>query len=1038
MEAGTQVRLKNDPGRTGFLTGKKRPRGPDRFSYQVKFSNGYRYIPEEKLEPIQIGTDDPIDLLAAGRVGRALDLRQALTHVRLTGRLADLIYSMEITNTDFYAYQFKPVLKMLNAPNQGLLIADEVGLGKTIEAGLIWTELRTRFDLDRILVLCPAMLREKWRRELLYRFGVEADILDARQTLTRLQDTERRRANSRFAIIASMQGLRPSKGSATSQDLFKYLDDQAVEEPLIDFLVVDEAHYFKNPESKTARLGRRLRRLAQYVAFLSATPIHLGSRDLFQLLNLLDEDTFNYPTVFDSILNANGPLVEARDQVLSGRTTADVINQTLASAKAHPLLAHNRQLSTLLEDPATDERLKDETYRSRLAYRLEEINLFSHTVTRMRKRDVNEWRVVREPVAQEIPLSAPEAAFYERVTRLVREYCARENAHEGFLLVAPQRQMSSSMPAALRSWRKRKALLEEQLYEDIVARGAVVKKPGPLMQELFAKVEMLGDLDALWKNDSKYHRLRQRLRRYFAEHPTEKVVLFSYFRDTLTYLHERLQEEGIESIVLMGGSDYDKDAIIDTFRRPDGPQILLSSEVASEGVDLQFSRVLINYDLPWNPMKIEQRIGRIDRLGQEAQRILVWNLFYGNTIDARIYHRLFQRLKIFEFALGGIEPILGDEMRELTFDLMRDQLTPEQEDARIVQTAQALAIRRDQEEQLENEAAHLLAHGDYILNQVQASRRLNRWVSGDDLLSYVISHFAVHYPGCDFRQLDAAEPVFDVRLSTQAKYDLEKFIGAKRLGIPTQLIHSDPRPVRCRFENRLARPGRVSEEIINHFHPLVRFVSHTMDERGEVAYPALAVKLSPDKRPEALTPGTYVFSIQRWSIRGLQDQEKLYYTALGLGQDELLDDETAERLVVKAALEGIDWPEAPNQVDFNLAAEQAQNRCLAHADQQYELYSDEIRNKNEDLADVQEQTLISHLDNQRTRLYEIRDDMLRQASHPGLMPQRKQNLENLAKAREGQVRRLEERCKRRQLRIQEGRDLKQDKEDIAVGVIKVA
>ena len=95
------------------------------------------------------------------RWGHASDLRRNLTHVRLSGRLANVIYSMDVTGTDFYAYQFKPVLKLLNSATSGILVADEVGLGKTIEAGLIWTELRSRFDFRRLMVLCPAVLREK-------------------------------------------------------------------------------------------------------------------------------------------------------------------------------------------------------------------------------------------------------------------------------------------------------------------------------------------------------------------------------------------------------------------------------------------------------------------------------------------------------------------------------------------------------------------------------------------------------------------------------------------------------------------------------------------------------------------------------------------------------------------------------------------------------------------------------------------------------------------------------------------------------------
>ena len=123
------------------------------------------------------GHDDAYELLTRSRFGRAADLRRSLTFLHLSGRLANLVYSMETTNVDFYAYQYKPVLSFLESPSNGLLIADEVGLAKTIEAGLIWTELRARYDARRLVVFCPAMLREKWRDELRERFGVDAVII---------------------------------------------------------------------------------------------------------------------------------------------------------------------------------------------------------------------------------------------------------------------------------------------------------------------------------------------------------------------------------------------------------------------------------------------------------------------------------------------------------------------------------------------------------------------------------------------------------------------------------------------------------------------------------------------------------------------------------------------------------------------------------------------------------------------------------------------------------------------------------------------
>jgi len=1026
MEAGTQVRLVHDPGRVGVLTGKKRQQGP-RTRYQVRFPNRSQYVPERQLEVVDGLSDDPIDLLEAGKFGAESDLRRILTHVRLTGRLSDLLYSLNTTNTDFYAYQYKPVLKMLEAPNQGLLIADEVGLGKTIEAGLIWTELRSRFDFRRLLVVCPAMLREKWRRELSHRFGVEADILNAKKTHRRLERAVRQGDQGQFAIVASMQGLRPSKGSQASQDLSDFLDEHAFDEPIVDFLIVDEAHYMKNPESKTSKLGHRLRRVSSHIALLSATPVHLGSEDLFQLLHLLDEDTFQRQRTFDQILEANVPLVQARDTVLEGPVDGEELRETLKEARQHHLLLRNRQLAGLLDEVSSTEKIEDHRRRSELAHRLERVNLLSHTVTRTRRRDVKELRVVRKPVPEKIELTDAERKFYLRVTRLVRDYCARRDAHEGFLLVMPQRQMSSSMPAALRSWQRRAAAhWNEQLYEDlgISSEGEDIDEIGPLTKELLRQAHQLGDLDVLWEHDSKYRRLREALLAYVSEHPDEKIVLFSYFRPTLDYLSERLEEDGFSTIVLKGGQKQDKDEILDTFQSSEGPQILLSSEVASEGVDLQFSRVMINYDLPWNPMKVEQRIGRIDRLGQKADRIHIWNLFCADTIDSRIYERLFQRLEIFERALGSIEPILGDEIRDLTVDLLSGQLSPEEEERRIQQSAQALAVLQHEEEKLESEAAHLIAHGDYILSQVRTSRQLQRWITGEDIRSYVVDYIKSNYTGCDFQQVSPDEEVYDVSLSNRAKHDLHTFIKENPQREQTFLTRSDPKPVRCRFDHNVAgRNGHV--EIINHLHPLVRFVSHGIESAEGGRHPTVAIQLDHEELRANLPQGIYAFSVQRWSVEGMQSQEKLDYQAVSVDESSRLSAEEAEQLIATAATSGTTWMGASNHVNLNLVGTLVENECLANSDRRYDRFVDTVQNRNDDLADTQEQTLKNHLENQREKLLEIRDKHERLGRN------------SLARATEGRIQKLENRFERKKIEIDSRREVTHRAEDICVGVIRL-
>src|SRR4029079_849670 len=146
------------------------------------------FVHEHEIEPLNnLDLQDPFPLVGGERYGRAVDLRRTLTYVHLAGRLANLVYAMGITNTDFYPHQYRPLLTLLDSPVNGLLMADEVGLGKTIEAGLIWTEVRARFDMRRLLVVCPAVLREKWREELRSRFGVDAQIVNAGDLLDALR-----------------------------------------------------------------------------------------------------------------------------------------------------------------------------------------------------------------------------------------------------------------------------------------------------------------------------------------------------------------------------------------------------------------------------------------------------------------------------------------------------------------------------------------------------------------------------------------------------------------------------------------------------------------------------------------------------------------------------------------------------------------------------------------------------------------------------------------------------------------------------------
>jgi superfamily II DNA or RNA helicase len=1031
MNAGEKVRLIHDPGRIGVLTGRTLPRAGVTL-WQVHFADGTTYVPEDQLEVLPDTPEHPVDLLARGRLGTAADLRRTLTHVRLTGRLANVLYSMDMTGTDFLAYQFRPIVKLLHSATTGILIADEVGLGKTIEAGLLWTELRSRFDFRRLFVLCPAVLRGKWVRELRERFGVKAETPGATEVLARLREAVDEGATTGFAIVGSMPGLRPPRGWEEAEGeggatlaLARVLREREHDDPLIDLLVIDEAHYMRNPETMTNDLGRLLRGVSQYVALLSATPIHLRNRDLYQLLNLADGDLFNRPNFFDDLLEANGPLVHVRDAVLAGRLTPESFVEALHQATTHPLLAGNRQLAALLAAPPSREELGDPKAVSQLAHRLESVNLLGHVLNRTRKREVTEWRVLRDPVPEMIPLSPPEEDFYRAVTEVVREYAARHQAHEGFLLVTPQRQMSSCMAAALRFWQERGTPSDEELFEDAGAAAGDLPEIGPLIQELILRTRDLGDYGTLRRHDSKYGRLRDRLMEYLKEHPGEKIVLFSYFRATLRYLSERLGEDGVAAIILQGG-EADKDAVIEQFHAQGGPSVLLSSEIGSEGIDLQFSRVVVNYDLPWNPMRVEQRIGRLDRIGQKASRISIWNLLHANTIDARIYARLHGRLKLFERALGGLEPILGERIQELTLALLRDRLSPEQEEERIRQTAQAIENRLHEEGQLEEQARHLVAFGDFILNEIQAARELSRRITADDVRRYVMGFCTERYPGCEFRQ-EADQPErFRVSLSSAARHDLDRFTRAQRLEGQTRLARNDLPFVDCCFENTaLVRPeSRI--ETISQLHPLVRFVGAELGKSGALQYPAVAVRLRGELLPHALPAGVYVFAAQRWAVGGVQDVERLYFTAIRMDRPrESLDPDDAERLVMTAAVHGIDWLGAGEGVDLSEGARLANEGCLSGADEAYSGFVSERRAQNDDRADIQKRSAETHFQARLETLTAVRDRHAQRERH------------GLVRATEGQIAALRRWIEQERRKIGARRKLTERKDEICVGLIRL-
>lgn len=1004
----------------------------------VQFPNALQRLPERSLKLLQ--ENQTVDeLIQAGAYGKPRHLRGAITHSRLTGRLADVIYSMEATNTEFFSYQFKPVLNFLESPSNGILIADEVGLGKTIEAGLIWTELRARMDANRLLVICPAVLREKWRSELLHRFGIKAEICSASELLEKLKDRETKQQEE-LAVIASFQGLRPPKNwedddlRTGAAELARYISDSGATDSLFDCVIIDEAHYLRNPESQTHKLAHLIRPVSGNVVLLSATPIQLRSDDLFHLLNIIDNENFEFKQAFDGVLEANRPLVSLADKLRRGGCSVEKFLELVEMCMDNPMLVDNYQLQDMRDNPPTKEQLSsiDSAYRIRLANRVERINLLARVISRSRKRDVNTNKVIRVPEAPIIDMNDVEKAFYDAVTEEVRIYCEEYDLFEGFLLTIPQRQMCSSMPAALRAWLKKRQVFDGEIVfetggDDFDTSSASSKKvsteskSGPLIERLSSLAASVGNYDELKQNDSKYSELVRLLQNYWKENPGQKIILFSYYRETLTYLLERLTEDGTEAALIMGGMGQQKEEIIEQFKQESGPNILLASEVLSEGVDLQFSSALINYDLPWNPMRVEQRIGRIDRIGQEKDRILIWNFFYQDTLDDRVYTRLFNRLEIFTEALGDMEAVLGERIRGLTYELLSHKLSKSEEIERIEQTASAIEQQRQQQERLEEDAVQLQAHGDYVLNRVSAAKEMQRFIHGDDLWSYIRDFLDEKFHGSNLTITEDSPLTADIELSLQAKSELQMYVeknrSLTRSGLATAATGL---PVKCVFNNRVDF-GDKKYEVINQYHPLVRFVADSVSI--EDFHPVVAVAV---KKIDAgtCTDRQYVFIAKRWSTRGAKTQEKLVYRALSLSSEEPLSDEAAERLVNAAVSVGEDWLNAVASVDNRkvMNAYEHLENCL---DDEFDEYCKYMQMENEDQVNFRIRTLKGQI----ARQIESRREAIEKLKAKGK--------DRLVPANLGQIAKLEAKRDQQIEVFKRQREISSEPQDVIVGVVNV-
>lgn len=896
-------------------------------------AGGVKRRPLSMLEPVDDTTGVSIEgNLRNGHFGNTRDLQRLITYEKLKGTLYEVVYSMEAAQIDFYPYQFKPVLKFIHSPTERMILADEVGLGKTIESTLIWTEIQARRQASRLLVICPKILTKKWKLELRSKFQLDARIVDFQELQQEIAELRQNGPGYPFVLIASYTALRPPKPELGQLDyppkagefespktrFLRQIRLWPYSHPPFDMVIFDEAHYMRNQATSTFHLGESL--AAHHdaaVLCVSATPVHNSNTDLHSLLQLVDRNFFETQAMFDDLLEANRPTVNALNLLSQTSIPKNELYQAITGMAKNQYIRGSpnfKRFQKIIKSFDPDDKSKIAEAQD-LA---EKLNLLGNYINRTRRMQVAEERPIRTPKVLEVTYSREEMDLYLAILEIVRRRCAKDNRpFHIFQVMGLQLRAASCLPALAEEIRSGRLgnldwLLHESLGEDVYnALGDIVDPMEDLENLDFGKL-LDYDFEA---HDSKFAELKEMVTTHL---PDEKVVVFAYYRNTLAYLRRRLRTEGISVAVIHGGIDHDQRwEELDRFRDDQGPRILLSSEVGSEGIDLQFCRVLVNYDLPWNPMRVEQRIGRIDRVGQREKRLFIVNFKVAGTIEERLYDRLHAKLLLVANSLGDLESIIGETVQKLTVELMSRELTPREEKDLIDRAKMVIEHQVRDIKRLEESGEGLIALSDYVQKKVSEGRERGRYVQPKELEDYVSDFFEREFQGTQIEFNTPEDGCMRILLSMEARTSLADFVRDD-YSMNAHLMRRRQLTISFRREalEKLRLGARRKIQFVNHLSPFIKWITEHNLKRDHTFFKTSALELE----NSFLRPGIYCYRIERWKMKGLTSRETLSYGVESLDNGTLPNMEEAEVIVQRLLRTGRDWDYVKCDTDQLLAA----------------------------------------------------------------------------------------------------------------------
>jgi SNF2 family DNA or RNA helicase len=479
------------------------------------------------------------------------------THLTIQGGFDELLCLNTINNVERYWFQIETVKKVLKYFRGRVLLCDEVGLGKTIEAGMVIKEYLMRNMVRNVLILTPSALVSQWKEEMETKFGIEFITTDNVDP----SDDPVRFWNEKYLIVSL--NLAKSKKNMP-----------VVTQRFYDLVVVDEAHHLRNRTTQAWKLINQIQK--RFILLLSATPLQNNLIELFNLITLLKPGQFKTEKLFRQEYLMKGNLRKPSNRDKMRELLRDVMIRNTRSVI--DLKLPRRFAATLRIEPAETER-----------------KIYQGLNNYLRKDGLN---------------------------RLTLNLLLRE---------------AGSSPFALK-----KSLL--QLPGEDGEKQRIIEWVDSL--EEVSKGKAL--LDLVRKNSE------------------EKKVIFTQYVKSLEYITDLFKRNGIRHVIFKGTlTAREKNAAIEQFR--DEAPVLVSTESGGEGRNLQFCNTLINFDLPWNPMRIEQRIGRLHRIGQ-TRDVFVFNLSVKGTLEDYVIDLLDNKINMFEMVIGEIEPILGHLEKEEGFE----------------------------------------------------------------------------------------------------------------------------------------------------------------------------------------------------------------------------------------------------------------------------------------------------------------------------------------------------------------------------------